>query len=483
MTDDSISKDGDKLFKNSATLKNIIEITISNIISIISGIVVGLIVPKILTIEGYGYYKTFTLYTTYLSLCHLGIIDGIVLKYGGNDYAELERHHFRSIFKWYIIVNLFFSGILCLGGLLFADNNLIFIFILLGFNVVAVNVLGYYQQISQITQRFKEYSARKILQGILNVALVGILYIAMQAVSDTVDYKLYVILIVVENYILSLWYIHTYREIIFGESEKLNETRPYVLQYIKEGAPLLIANMCATLILTLDRQFVNILFDVTTYAVYSFAYNMLSLVTVATSAVSTVLYPTMKRSSEKELILKFDQLVRIILIFVFAALVLYFPLVHFINWFLPKYSESILIFRIIFAGLPLSSAITVVIHNYYKVFNKSANYFLKSVVVLVISALANGIAYWFFRTTISISIASIITMLFWFIYVEHYFIIEYHVKYKANLMYILLLMIAFYVVTACDSGPLGTLMYIFIYLGVTVALFWKDFKSIKSIIK
>lgn len=75
----------------------------------------------------------------------------------------------------------------------------------------------------------------------------------------------------------------------------MRDTLPEIVHLIQIGFPLLFANLCSTLILTLDRQFVNVLFDNATYAVYAFAYNMLSLVTVATSAISTVLYPTLKR--------------------------------------------------------------------------------------------------------------------------------------------------------------------------------------------
>ena len=288
--------------KHGGTLKSIIGVTISNAILIISGIIVGFVIPRILSIDGYGYYKTFTLYSTYLSLCHLGIIDGIVLEYGSNDYEELDRAHFRSVFCWYCLVNLLFTIILLAIACFYTEINAAYIVAYLGMNVVAINILGYFQQISQITQRFKEYSARRIIQGIANVLVVIILYFLMRRSNSYVDYKEYIFLIVAENYLLSVWYIVTYRDIVFGKREKLRESFRCILHYIRTGAPLLVSNMCATMVLTLDRQFVNILFDVSTYAIYSFAYNMLSLVTVATSAVSTVLYPSMKRSTEDELV-------------------------------------------------------------------------------------------------------------------------------------------------------------------------------------
>ena len=68
---------------------------------------------------------------------------------------------------------------------------------------------------------------------------------------------------------------------------------------MKLGMPLLLANLCSTFLISLDRQFVSMLFTTEEYAVYAFAYSMLSLITVATSAVATVLYPVFKRMDEK----------------------------------------------------------------------------------------------------------------------------------------------------------------------------------------
>ena len=81
------------------TIKSIIEVFISNIFTVIAGIVVGFIIPKVLSVDGYGYYKTFTLYITYVGFFSLGIIDGIVLEFGGHDYELYDKGFFRSVFR------------------------------------------------------------------------------------------------------------------------------------------------------------------------------------------------------------------------------------------------------------------------------------------------------------------------------------------------------------------------------------------------
>ena len=68
---------------------------------------------------------------------------------------------------------------------------------------------------------------------------------------------------------------------------------------------------------------------------------------------------------------------------------------------------SLLIFRIILPGLVMSTVLTVVMHNYYKVLGLSASFFKKSIIALIVAFLANLVAFLIFKSRESISIASI----------------------------------------------------------------------------
>lgn len=459
------------------TFKSIIGVALSNCTTIFSGLIVGFLIPKILSVESYGLYKTFALYSTYVGLFSMGIIDGIALDYGGSDYNQLKRKKFRVYFKWYVSVHFVFLILLMGISVLMSTSDYKFIVLMLGLDMIVVNITEYFQQISQITQRFNEFSARKVLQSSCNILIAVVLYILYKLGTD-VSYRIYVLALVISKLLLAIWYVYTYRDIAFGEAEKMRNTRPEIVHLIQIGFPLLFANLCSTLILTLDRQFVNLLFDNATYAVYAFAYNMLSLVTVATSAISTVLYPTLKRVDLESIKNNYPILISVILSFVFAANIAYFPLCIFIKWFLPKYTGSLIIFRVIFPGLAISSAITVVMHNYYKVLGKNFDYFLKSIVVLVVSGIANAIAYTVFRTTISISIASIITMIFWYVLIEQYFVKAIGYDRQKNLWYLLIMLVAFYTVSAIPNEIAGFFVYGIVFAVITLLIHRKTIKQI-----
>ena len=57
----------------------------SNIVVLIGGIVTGFLVPLVLGVNEYGYFKIYTLYLTYTSLLHFGFVDGLLLINAGKN--------------------------------------------------------------------------------------------------------------------------------------------------------------------------------------------------------------------------------------------------------------------------------------------------------------------------------------------------------------------------------------------------------------
>ena len=122
-------------------------------------------------------------------------------------------------------------------------------------------------------------------------------------------------------------------------------------------------------------------------------------------------------------------------------------------------------------------------HNYYKTLGDNYRYFIRSIVVLIISAIANLIAYLCFHTTISISIASIITMIIWYVYVEQYFVLNYKYDRRKNLGYLIVMMIAFYLVTIMENWIISLLLYLLVFSLITVVMQKNIIINAKKILK
>lgn len=464
------------------TIRNIIKVITGNLTTIISGIFISFLLPKIISLSDYGYYKIFTLYFNYLGVLSLGIIDGIVLKYGDKEYNELDREKFRSYFILYSILQIIASLIIMIISFFIENIDYQFVILLLAANLFPANITGYFQQISQITQRFDEFTMRRIIQSICNIVIVLGMFFIYKINMTMVTYKMYLLGLFIINLVLMIWYIITYKDIILGKRYTLLKSISDVKYLIKIGFPLMLSNLCSTLLLSIDRQIVSIFFSSEEYATYAFAYSMLSLITIATTAVSTVIYPVFKRAGKTLLAEQYPNLQAVLLSAVYLIILVYFPLNYFIKIFLPNYEYSIVIFRIILPGLALSSSISVIMHNYYKVFDYSTSFFVKSIFTLIMSSLLNFTAFFLFKTREAISISSVLSLLVWYIYTEHGLKNRIHCD-KKSLIYLLVMGLFFYWFSSFNICWLGGVCYFVFYILVTFISYNKQYNSIIKIIK
>lgn len=94
------------MYRKNTFSKDLITVIFSNLIILLSSVVTGFIVPKLLGVEGYGYYKIFTLYLSYSALAHMGYVDGVLLQFAGKEYEELSKEKFRRYTAFFLNFNV-----------------------------------------------------------------------------------------------------------------------------------------------------------------------------------------------------------------------------------------------------------------------------------------------------------------------------------------------------------------------------------------
>ncbi len=463
------------------TLKNIIIVALGNVMTLLSGIMLGFFLPKILGVTDYGYYKTFTLYITYVGLFHFGFSDGVYLLYAGKKYDDLDRGDFRLFFKTLFFTQCFLLVIFTSVALILTGTSKTYSFIILfvGINCLLSNLVWYFQFISQVTMRFKEYSIVNSVRAFANIAAVTALYIMYKSgVYEVLPYRVYVYVFTAINLLSAAWYLITYRAICFGKSASFAEKKREIINIYKVGAVLMISNFVASLVLTIDRQFVQILFSTDVYSVYAFAYNMLTLLTTTISSVATVMYPIIKTAKEDELISRYGEFSAIMLCVAALGLIAFFPLTLIVNHWLDKFSGALEIFRVILPGLVLTTQISVVMLNYYKSFGLIKSYFWRVLAVFAFAVGSNTVAYLIFRTPVSISVASIVTVLVWYFVAQLFLSRKVPVKWLKNFIFAALVMALFYGATALPwlwaqfaAFAAAAVALIVIFYGKTLAAF------------
>lgn len=448
---------------NKKNTKSFLLVVMSNLVRLFSSFASIFLLPLIFSKQDYGFYKLFLLYLSYVGLFHFGFIDGIYLKFGGVDYDDLPKEKFRSFSKFMFSLQAFITILGFLSSFFLSGERQI-ILSLVSLSLFAQNMTSYFQFISQITSRFKEFAISNILSTILNLILIGVFY-----VFSYDSYLIFLIVVVIINYFILFWYITRYKQLIMGQSEKVDKNNLLIM--FKLGIPLLISNLIVTFMNTLPRQFVEIMYPVeifpNEFSNFSFAFTLMGFTSVFLSAIGLVIYPMLKKSSLEELKNNYKKLSSLLLITLFFAFCAYFPLDFVVNSFLPEYTESLKIFLIMVPSIAFTSLVTVLLHNYYKSLNLNKQFLYIGLIGIVELIICISIGYFIIeKSLISITISTIIGICIWYLLTEFYLMKALRLSNFKNILFLISSSILFYLNSLIEAWYIAFVIYL-----VTIMLY------------
>lgn len=436
--------------------KHLVQMTAGSGVSLLSRVLVGFLLPLIMGVTEYGYYKTYALYASYAALFHFGFVDGILLKFAGTDYRELNPPEMRSYTQFFFVFQLAMSAaLLCVIGGTAPSSR--WIGILLCVNMVLINMTTYYQFIAQATQRFGELSAQHIISAVLQLMLVAGCGLAYRRTQQPVSCRFYLIGVTAIAAGVTGWYGWTYRSITFGPAMHTSTVRRNIRSLFRSGIALTVAYQTANLVLLLDRQFVSVLYDIDTYSYYAFAYGIAAVFTTLISAVATVLFPALKRQPDRAMA-RFSDSAEWVGLAASLVLIGYYPIGRLVEVCLADYAASVGYLRIILPGLLPLSVISAVFFTYCKALGEIRAYFRCACAALLTGAVANCAAQLIFHTPAAISAASVVTAAVWYAITAAHFVRTYHVSLRHGSLFLLAAMGSFYVISGLKLHWLAAML-------------------------
>lgn len=449
--------------------KNIAQVVTSRGVMLVAEILIGLVLPKILGVSGYGYLKIYSLYTAYTALLHFGFADGILMRFSGREYDSLNRLEMRTYSRFFLLFQGIMACLFLVGSSLFLSGDYRFIGIMLGVNLIIVNLTAYYQFISQATQRFTELSIRNVLISGVKITLIVLLYLGYRRGGNSpVPYQWYIVATNAAEGLLLLWYIYTYRDITFGAADPLASHKKQIRGLFVSGICLTLAYQVAHLVLVLDRQFVSMFYVTKIYSLYAFAYSIIAVFTKLISSVSQVLFPMLRGIRLETAMGYYPKAQKAVAAVAGLALAGYFPLTWIVQWLLPEYTGSLEYFRVVLPASMFTSCISVTMFTFYKVLDRNMVYFKSGCIALVTGVVTNICAQMIFRSPLAISWASVLTVAVWYLAAGRYFVRSYGMKWKGDFFYILLLAGIYYAISFLAGNWLvGMVLYGLCYLAIT----------------
>lgn len=449
----------------------------ANIVSLIGGLLITFVIPKLLSIDEYAYFRVFTFYLGYVGVFHFGFNDGIYINYGKYDYENLPREKFRAYFRFLCIFQSVVAALLfCIAAIVIKDNGRVLIYLFLSINIVLVNIIGYFDFISQFVRRFKVYSLNLILsKGLYILGVVGFFFVK----SKNGIY--FIVLQTIVNVIIFSIYIARYKDLVFGKSMGIKKAKEDIKNNIFLGFFIMLGNFVTIIIIGIDRMFVDKFFTVKDFAMYSFAVSLLSLFYLILNAITTVVYPYLTRSNDKHKGKTYETMKSVIFILLGYCLSGYFIFDIIVRIFIPQYVEALKITAIIFPTILLSGEINIVTQNYYKTLKLQKQYTKNNIAAVIMALVTIVIAFLLFKTVTSIAVCSLLSFYLWELYGDNFFKKILHINTLRHHIAELLAIAAFIYLTLQVKWYIGFVLYIVIFTIIVFLFFKKDIREIKNL--
>lgn len=465
-------------------LKNIAQVMFGNAALLLSQVLTGFVLPKLMSVESFGNYRIFMLYGTYAGLLHFGFVDGILFKYGGKNIDDIKREEISKYYSVFIVIEAITSMvIIAISVLFFSGSKYGFIFFAIGIYNFVLNVVTFFQYFSQAIMRFGLVSSASLIQAAtISMIIISILISKLIGFSKGVNYRTYVVMYIGVYCVLLVFYTLGYKQ--SNQYNKISITSKYgtngINEVFKVGLPITIAYQISNLTLNLDNQFVSMFFSARTFAKYSFAYNLISITVSVVLAVATVLFPYLNKLGKAAALKQYINNIDYILLFAYASLISYYPVRIIIQWLLPKYQESLVYFRILSPGVAITLCITVIVSNYYKVMDDNIRYLRNGCISLVITLILDTVVYFTFKDVIAMAFVSLVELAIWYTIEDVSFRIKYNIKNFSSYLYIGLMVVAFEVATGMQNVLLSFIIYVCLYIVVSLLVMRRSMKVLSQ---
>lgn len=437
----------------------------SNLVNLIIGVIIGFLIPAFLSIDQYAYLKTFNLYLIFVGILHFGFIDGIFLKYGGKNRKNIDIQKLKGEHKFLIILQLVITILAVLLG--YIMNNPILI--AFSFAVLPLNIQTLYKFMYQALGEFKSYS--KIIVISPNIMLIFNLLIIFVLKWD--NFWPFVIFNIFTYYLvfigLEISFFRKYKNI--PASIDFRELGAY----FKVGFFIMLGNFASLIFFNMDRWFVKQALTTSDFAFYSFALSMMTTINTLMSSVALAFYPYLANKKQKDDLGIYKTYLIIIGVFASGS---YFFFDFIVNTFIGKYTASLEIISVLFAGFPAIIVINTLYINLYKVNKEERRYVTTVIIILIISVILNFISILIYKNNVFIASMTTVSYYIWYFYSAKYFLIK---SGKRELIYLLLYLGTFLLTIDYLDWGLGLFVYYFFMSLFTITFYRKEiYTLIKS---
>ncbi len=443
--------------------KNILLSILVQIISMLVSFVLNLIVPKFIDEYQYAYWQSFVLYLGYVGILHFGLLDGIVLRYSQYDYDELDKERLRSQFK-ILLYSVSAMAILgCLFALIFCDGIVRSTIIFVSIGIIFRNVFTYSSYSFQITNRISKYAILVIVQR-LGYGVMAVVLLLLRVNR----FEWYCIADLFGDFLAVIVAFFFNKGLHFGKSLPAKEAFAEWKKNTASGFILLLANWTSLLLLGSAKMIIQWHWDELVFGKISFSFSLSGIFLTFISAISVVLFPSLKRMEQDKLPELYRKIRGGMSPLLFVMMIFYFPGCWILEMFIPAYSDSLVYLGTLLPIVVFSAIVSLLTNNYLKAYRKEGAMLVVNLISIVISVALFAVGAYVLNSLMFVLVAIVLATMINSILSEVVVMKTIRVRFVKDFILEALLTIAFIVFANVFDRWVAMGLYaavVFVYLG------------------
>lgn len=386
-------------------LNVLINVMSANLAALVMKMISGFVFPQFMTTQAYADYQTFSLYLSYIPILSIGFPTGMFVQYGGRSFSQIDKARYKSEVHILVVILCFFTVLFDVIWLFVPNRMLLYMTLC----ILPYCLVCSYQSLYQAWGEFHKYTRTHVLTMAVPLLGSALLYLVLGKLEA--EYFIFLFITIYVFYALAILYRAA------GVTRSVVRT-PYFdkvnLQTLKVGFSICIGNYINVLFHSVDKQFVKLIFDTTSFAQYSFGLSLQSIVMVfITSAAQPMYHFLASRQVDQK---RYNIVMRLLLMLGTCAGIAYHTCRVVVTWLVPKYTHSLDVIAVYFAAFPAMAVINCLYINLYKLTKQTKQYVYTLAGVLLLSVGLNGLFVFCRWEATSITFATVIVYYAWLLW-------------------------------------------------------------------
>jgi O-antigen/teichoic acid export membrane protein len=463
-------------------IKNFSYTIFANLLSLIVSTLIVLIIPKLIGVEDYGYWQLYIFYTSYIGFLHFGWNDGIYLRYGGEEYQNLDKKLFFSQFYLELVLQLLISFIIFILTYYFvSDPNRAFVCEMTAIALVLTNTRYMLLFILQATNRIKSYAKSMIMDRLIYVILIILLIL-----FGLEQYQLMMVADLIGKGISLGYAIYCCKEIVIRKSSDFYLSIGETVENIRAGSKLMLSNIASKFVVGIVRLGIERNWDIETFGKISLTLSISNMVMLFINAIGVVIFPILKRTSEEKLPGIYITIRDLLMVVTLGILIVYYPLKSILCIWLPEYAESLKYMAILFPIVVFEGKVSLLINTYLKVLRNEKTILIINIMTVIASAILTFFTVLVFKN-LDLAVFSIVVVLAFRSVIAEYRLSRVIHVYVCKDIVLEIIVALLFIMTAWKLDSIfSTILYIMVYL-IYLAIKREEislsFKNMKELMK